>query len=148
MFTLSIPSHFNLVCYRLTIYYFKSFKPNGSARHFRKRVLVTLRAFIRVSYLAQWLNPPPAALLFKILFLAMQTSALILPPPRAITLPTCHMLPLLLLLCRSILLCSLWPDTWRMTSSKSLWPFWILDLLLLLWLLHLNSIKARFLNMY
>ena len=78
----------------------------------------------------------------KIFFLAGKTSLLALLLPMAITLPLCHMPPLPLLLCRSFLLCPLWPNTWRIISSGSSRRFWILDLLLIPQVLHLNSTKV------
>ena len=89
----------------------KSFKPKGSASAFRRKVLVTLQALIKAFYLAQWLDLPLAVLLLKILFLAAKTSLLALPLPKVITPLTCHMLLLLLLLCRLFLLSFLWPNT-------------------------------------
>ena len=127
-----------------SFYNSKNSKPNGSASLFRRKVLVILRALIRDLYLAQWFDLLLAALYLKILFLAAKTSLLALPPPRAITPPLCHLPPLPLMLRRLFSLRFLWPNTWRMTSSRSLGPFWILNLLLRLRLLYqlFSSTKA------
>ena len=138
LFMLSIPS-INLIKFLALgwpIYNSKSSKLNGSASLSRKRVLVTLKVFIKASYLAQWLNLPLAILFLKILLLAAKTSLLALPAPRAITTPPYHMPLFPLLLCQLSLLCLLWPNSWKMTFSKFLGPFWILELLFLLQLLH------------
>ena len=123
-------------------YNFKSSKPNGSASPFRRRVLVTLRALIRASYLTQLLDLLFVTLLLKIFLLAAKMNSLELPLPRAITPPPCHVPALPLLLCQLFLLHLLRSDTQKMTSSSSLEQFWILDLLLCLWFLYLNSTKA------
>ena len=114
----------------------KSFKVNKLGSSFRRRVFIILRAFIKAFYLAQWLDPLLTALHLKILLLAAKTSLLQLLQPKAITAPLCHVLSLLLLLYWLFLLCLPWPNTWKMTFSGSLGPFWILDLQLLLRLLH------------
>ena len=116
----------------------KNFKLNRFANLFkrRKRFLNFLRALIRAPYLAQWLNLLLAILFFKTFSLAAKTSLLALPSSIAITSPSYHILlfPLLLSLRRLFLLCLPWPNTQKITSSRFLGSFWILDLLLLLWL--------------
>ena len=132
----------SVISTRLTVFYnFKSFKSNRSTSPFRqriKRLLVILKALIKAFYPTQWLDFPLAALLLKILFLAVKTSLLVLPSLRAITLLPYHVLslPLLLLLCQLFPFCFLWANTWKMTSSRSLGLFWILYLLFLFWPLH------------
>ena len=81
-------------------YNFKSFKPNRSAGPFRRKVLVFLKTLIKAFYLAQWLDPPLAALFLKIFLLATKTSLLALLLPKAITPPLYHMLQFSLLLCQ------------------------------------------------
>ena len=142
LFTTSIPPQFNLVCYSLTVYNLKSFKSNGLASLFRKKALVTLRAFIKTPYLAQWLDPPLVTLFFKIFLLMAKTNLLPLPSLRAIIPLPYHIAPFALLFRLWFLFCLLWLNTRRMTFNGSSKPFWILDLLFLFWLLHLNNIKA------
>ena len=117
-------------------YNFKSSKPNKPDSSFRKKVLVIFRALIKALCLAQWLDPLLASLFLKISLLAAKASLLALPLLSVITPPPCHVLPLPVLLRRSFMLSPQWLNTWRMTSSGSLGPFSILDLLLLLWLLQ------------
>ena len=119
----------------------KSCKPNKLASLFRRRVLVTLRPFIRAPYLAQWLDLPLAAKPQNPLFSDEDELA-----DAAFTkdnnTPAVSYTPFPLLLRQLVLRCPLWPNTQRMTSSGSSRPFWIVDLLLLLRLLHLNNTKA------
>ena len=130
----------------LSFYNFKSFKHNKSASLFRKRknrFLAILKAFLKAFYLVQWLDPLLAALYFKIFFLTAKTSLLALPPPRAITPQPYYMPPPLLLLYRLSLLSLLWPNTWKIIFNRFSRPFWILDLLLLFWLLHQLLINTK-----
>ena len=93
-----------------------SFKPNGLVSLFEQRIrrlLITLKTFIRAFYLAQWLNLLLAALFLKIFFLATKMSSLALSLPRAITPLPYHVpsLLLLLLLRQLFLLYPPWPNT-------------------------------------
>ena len=124
-FMLNIPSVnlTELLALDWPFYNFKSPKSNGSTSLFRKKVLVILKALIKAFYLAQLLDPPLIALPLKIFFLAAKTSLLTLPSPWTITSPLYYIHSLPLLLRWLSLFCSLWPNTWKMTSSKSSGPF-------------------------
>ena len=139
-----------IVSIRLTAFYnSKSSKSNKSAKPFRQKIrklLFTLRVFIKGFYLGQWLNLLLATFFLKIFLLVAKISLLALPLLKTIILLLCHVLsfPLLMSLYRLFLLYLLWLNTWKITFSKFSKLFWILDLLLLFWLLHqlLNDTKT------